>query len=752
MINISDANNKSTYNSLNQLEINLFDLCDKEDIITLGQIKLDSTISHQIKSELSNLSRSMKIDEIIHKYPHVVTIFLSDIAQSSYDETLFWKDVFSTIQTDEESEILKQKYSAIFYNAISWHTNLLQNSESINFFPFLLLHALFTNETIEKIQNLRKEHPDISEEEVITKIIHELKEKIEINETNKKTEIPFTKDITDTSKSIIYQLTLIALFDTDKIRSNNAKLSLKNFLNLHIENIGEHLISDINQLIYSWDHKDNLETAFEKIERVESSILDLKTSLSSDNITIQKTIQNLLERGPLVEINEILSAIEKIENNNIESFISPINRQLEILSLKIDDTNPSKVIQTINTDIEKIKNRQDEINNSVKKFIEILDFEANSIKKLIEQNKSVNSGLDPDIITEKLDQVYEEILVLKKSIPTDVTTSFQALDGKIDEIILKEGKVDSSISTLNQNLSIIAQNLADQITDINSNITNNVIKEIDTSLEGLVNKIDNYSQTLISNSDNLSKQISNIHTNLQETSLHEIVSDMKIVNDNILKTQSFLDSSLQTLKDAIKENVASLNTNVQEINDNLESSVTVQILNAMQEISHTIIQSQKEFSERIETLNNSITNNISTINEQLMKNSEEQETILNSICELNTNISSQTLTFDTKVDNIGQTQNRVENSINDLSDRLIQKIDIINTNLKQNMNQSQSTIIRLPKNESSDYLSIDDIKINTKNETKIEKPQTKSRIISLKTKVDKNGKKSRYIVFNFKRK
>jgi hypothetical protein len=120
-----------------------------------------------------------------------------------------------------------------------------------------LLHALFTNETIEKIQNLRKEHPDISEEEVITKIIHELKEKIEINETNKKTEIPFTKDITDTSKSIIYQLTLIALFDTDKIRSNNAKLSLKNFLNLHIENIGEHLISDINQLIYSWDHKDN---------------------------------------------------------------------------------------------------------------------------------------------------------------------------------------------------------------------------------------------------------------------------------------------------------------------------------------------------------------------------------------------------------------------------------------------------------------------------------------------------------------
>jgi ABC-type uncharacterized transport system involved in gliding motility auxiliary subunit len=87
---------------------------------------------------------------------------------------------------------------------------------------------------------------------------------------------------------------------------------------------------------------------------------------------------------------------------------------------------------------------------------------------LIEQNKSVNSGLDPDIITEKLDQVYEEILVLKKSIPTDVTTSFQALDGKIDEIILKEGKVDSSISTLNQNL-LIAQNLVIN-KDINSNI------------------------------------------------------------------------------------------------------------------------------------------------------------------------------------------------------------------------------------------------------------------------------------------
>lgn len=752
MINISYANNKPTYNSLNQLEINLSDLCDKKDIITLGQIKLDSTIYHQIKSELSNLSRSMKIDEIIHKYPHVVTIFLSDIAQSSYDETLFWNNVFSIIQTNEESDILKQKYSATFYNTISLHTNLVQNSESINFFQFLLVHVLFTNVTIKKIQNLRKEHPDISEEELITKIIHEFNEKIRINEADKKTEIPFTKDITDTSKSIIYQLALIALFDTDKIRSNNAKLSLKNFLKLHIENIDEHLISDINQLIYSWDHKDNLETAFEKIERVESSIIDLKTSLSNHNITIQKTIQNLLDRGPLVEINEILSAIEKIENNNIESFISPINKQLEILSLKIDDTNPSKVIQTINTDIEKIKNRQDEIYNSVKKIIEITDFEANSIKNLIEQNKSVNSGLYPDIITEKLDQVYEEIFVLKKSIPTDVGTSFQALDGKIDSINLKNDKIDSSISTLNQNLSIIAKNLSDQITDIDSNITNNVIKEIYTSLEGLVNKIDTYSQTLISNSDNLSKQILNIHTNLQETSLHEIVSDMKIVNDNILKTQLFLDSSLQTLKDAIKENTASLNTNVQEINNNLESSVTVQILNAIQEISYTIIQSQKEFSERVVTLNNSIANNISTINEQLMKNSEKQETILNSICELNANISSQTSTLDTKIDNMSQTQNRVENSINNLSKRLSPKIEIINKNLKKNMNQSQSNIIRLPKTESSDYLSIDDIKINTKTETKIVKPQTKSRIISLKTKVDKNGKKSRYIVFNFKRK
>jgi len=325
-------------------------------------------------------------------------------------------------------------------------------------------------------------------------------------------------------------------------------------------------------------------------------------------------------------------------------------------------------MQTINTDIEKIKNRQDEIYNSVKKIIEILDFEANSIKNLIEQNKSVNSGLYPDIITEKLDQVCEEILVLKKSIPTDVSTSFQALDGKIDTIILKDDKVDSSISTLNQNLSIIAQNLSDQISDIDSNITNNVIKEIYTSLEGLVNKIDNYSQTLISNSDNLSKQISNIHTNLQETSLHEIVSDMKIVNDNILKTQLFLDSSLQTLKDAIKENAASLNTNVHEINNNLESSVTVQILNAMQEISHTIIQSQKEFSERIVTLNNSIANNISTINVQLTKNSEKQETILNSIKELQI----------------------------------------------------------------------------TKNPTPPKKP-----LISIKTKVDKNGKKYTYVVFNF---
>lgn len=739
-----DDDNQSTNNILNQLESNLSDLCNNEDVITLEQIKSDSNITHQIKSELSNLSLSMKIDEIINHYPHIVTIFLSDTAQSSHDESLFWKDVFSIIQTNEESDILKQKYSANFNNVISQHTNLLQNSDSNNFFPFLLLHALFTNETIEKLRSIQKENPEISEENLITKIIQEIIEKTGTNDGNERTEPQSIGDITNKSKSVVYQLALIALFDSNKVRSNNAKLSLKQLLKLETENIDEYLVSDINQLIYSWDHKDNLQTALEKIGGIESSIFNLKTNLFDEQIKIQKSIQDLLDKGPLVEINEILSAIEKIENNNIESIISPINKQLESVSLKIDDIDPSKEIKTIISHIEDIENRQDEIYSSINRISETLDFETNSIKEIIKKNKPTNSGLDLGIITEKLDQVYEEISILKNSIPTAVTSSLKALDGKIEKIYINNENINNSISTLNQNLSIIDQNISSKITEVNSNINNNDFREIFSSLEGLKSKMDNYNKTLLSNSDNLSTQMADIHTNLKEISSHEIVSEIKSINDNIIKTQLILDTSLQTFNETLNETSTSLNKNVKEINGNLKSSITEQILNSMQDLSQNIIQSQTEFSQRIETLNNLISAETFTINDQLKHSSDIQETISNSIHELNTNISSQSSTIETVVDNVGQTQIRIENSFDELSNRLIQNIERINTTLQNNQEPS--------KNNSSDFISTDEIDPVLKAGTGITKHPSKSRLISLKTKVDKNGKKSTFVVFDWKRK
>jgi uncharacterized coiled-coil protein SlyX len=333
-----------------------------------------------------------------------------------------------------------------------------------------------------------------------------------------------------------------------------------------------------------------------------------------------------------------------------------------------------------------------------------------------------------------------------------VTSLYEALDGKIDKIIINDENVDNSISTLNQNLSIIAQNLSTQITDIDSNINNNAYNEIFSSLEGLENKIDIYNQNFISNSNNLSTQISDIHAKLQEISLHEIVSEMKSINDNILKSQLFLDTSLQTLNDTITETSASLNKNVQEINGNLGSSITVQILNSMHDLSQNIIQSQTEFSEKIETLNNLISAETFSINNQLKQSSDIQVTISNSIHELNANISSQSSTIETVADNVGQTQIQVESAIDELSHRLIQNIEKINTTLEKNSNTSKGGIIRLPKNDSSDFLSIDDIDPVVGTDTSITEHSSKSRIISLKTKVDKNGKKSKYVVFNWKRK
>lgn len=751
-VSMDDDDNQRTNNFLNQLETQVTSLCKKEEVITLGQIKFEDDISSHIKSELSTLSLSMEIDEIINQYPHIVTIFLSDTAHSSHDESKFWNEIFTTIETKEQYEIVKQKYLANFNNVISQYKNLLQKTDSENCFPFLLLHALLTNDTIEKLLNIQKENPEISEEELITKTIQELKEKMGTDGGHIETKPPTIEDINEKSKSIVYQLALIALFDTDKVRSNNAKLSLKQILKLETKNIDDYLVSDINQLIDSWDHKDNLQTALEKIEGVESSIFNLKTCLSDENIKIQKTIQDLLDKGPLVDINKILSTIEKIENKNIESFISPISKQLETVSLKIDDIDPSNEIKTINTHIENIKSRQDEIYSSINRINEILDFETNSIKDLIEKNKSTNSRLDPDIITEKLDQVYEEISILKKSIPTDVTSLYEALDRKIDKIIINDENVDNSISTLNQNLSIIAQNLSTQITDIDSNINNNAYKEIFSYLEGLENKIDIYNQNFISNSNNLSTQISDIHAKLQEISLHEIVSEMKSINNNILKSQLFLDTSLQTLNDTITETSASLNKNVQEINGNLGSSITVQILNSMHDLSQNIIQSQTEFSEKIETLNNLLSAETFSINNQLKQSSDIQETISNSIHELNANISSQSSTIETVADNVGQTQIRVESSIDELSNRLIQNIGEINTTLKRNYKIYGEEITRLPKNESSDSPPFNKNSPADGIDNSIMKHSTKSGIISLKTKVDKNGKKSKYVVFNWKRK
>ena len=295
-------------NKLFDLESCLTDEYGKDGIITLGQIHSNETDIDTIKEYLQTCSYYLNIDEIITRYPHTVNQLLIITAVKYREEDKFWSEIFLILSQDNTSDEKKNKFENNYSYIFSLHNNLLKLDEPGNFFTCLRLQTLLTDDNIKKLKEIKKKYPSKNTKEMRDLIINELTGKLG---DGIKKGINHQDNSKKIAESIVYPLVLTALFDTDKTRVNNAKLSLKQLLIIENEDIPKTLLSDVNQLVNKWDNDYNLDNTVNKIGELESSIQNLNSRILADNTLIQDSLKDILNTGTLFDITELLSAVER---------------------------------------------------------------------------------------------------------------------------------------------------------------------------------------------------------------------------------------------------------------------------------------------------------------------------------------------------------------------------------------------------------------------------------------------------------
>ena len=549
---------------------------------------------------------------------------------------------------------------------------------------------------------------------------------------------------------IQHSLEQINILDEIRIKLKNSVQEIQSIQNDYLNNCSEILQTNIIDFSKSKSQrklmiKSNTPTLRNRKSNSKKNLSPtyFKTSNNMDlnyNNTIEKEDENrikIIKKSEVENLKEQLKKEKEYKNlilrelNNLK-YTRNINNisTLNISNLKLLETKLNKLSEMVINYSNSIRNINESIYKKITSDFEIKKIYKQLLKKL---NEITNLNIEARQIEIKLFSP-EESLYKFKELETSLDISFDGEENIKDIKVKSQNKINKNYKIKNNNISNINinnnnfknNNNEKYISFRDKNIINTDIKnggELDEDMENRMN--DNNIEKLLDENKNLKSQIASL------------ILSQETIDEEIKKENEKLKKELENKVDSTKKNLNQNENNGQ----NLLNEEKLFYENEIQYLESVINKLESESKTQ-----NIITNlNISNYQNEIIKLENTIDNLKKEIEELN----KTTLKNENNNEIITSDNNKINNENNNISldNNLIEKLQLINTNLNKKLEEKTDELNTINASYQSEINELNASIIVLK--TKIEKLQDEKDFLLSKNKENLPKKEIEFKSYSF---
>ena len=436
--------------------------------------------------------------------------------------------------------------------------NLQDNFKNINIVSKNLENEIKDYETTEiELNNLIKNIKD--EENKIKKYLSLLKENIIEAKQAKKSKII----VKETEKSYLEYLDIENKLKD--LRENLDNLLDEQKLNIQYQNNIEKLeLSNKNLKVDISSLEENISKNSEKKENLESEISNLKIKEENLDLKLKKYI-------------DLLDELEKLENFKDKKLEDRLKKTTEIDILKKELVSKNDLFKTINIEeLEKKLSHFQELEKELKLLEEQKIIFETEIKTLKKSSKELSSKVCP-FLNEKCqnleDKEAEDYFFSKISIKTeDLENLKKDIEEKTQILVEKAVFEDKKKQYFELEKSIKDLELSLKNEEVNLKEIELDIKNLDMDIQKLIeNQEFQNSQMLREKKKELEVELRNLNLNEKRENLKNLLENLEIEKEKILKNQNSIESNLKEIDNYSKKIKEDTNKNIENIKSEIKT-------------------------------------------------------------------------------------------------------------------------------------------------------------------------------------
>ena len=527
-----------------------------------------------------------------------------------------------------------------------------------------------------------------------------------------------------------------SLSHVENIRSivDVIKIQVENSLNKFSEDSSQQ-IDTIKSAISenTEDIKKELKYSYSKLLELQDSYQEIKEILNVNEINTMNKFDNVISitEGVNSEFKDKLSILKNSLLENITNFKQEFITQsldnvkeLQLSAEGIHNKTSQEIMSLIEASKLEFKTLSTENKNSNANALTKILENLNGIKDLINSsNKDASNNL-----ALKVESILEEFALLKEmfnnfdeNIDADMTRQLSILESNFESLVSQITILfDKSDKTLTDKINVEFASISDEM-------QNFITVKLEDYKQKIEETIDNLSNNTTAQSDFVQSKINNLKDSLNELWEKQIDANNQQIEEVTLNIKSILDDNIKlTAADylALKNKLAEFTKNLETNNQSLMQEIKQQFISVNNLLNSVAEEHSKDSVLRNEEIKSLINNNsaelidsTSEINNQLKQNIEisqdtnsklielAQEVNVNK--ELVENISEQTSSLQTKVDDGNETLLATSKQIENNTHLLSNEVATIKTELTS-LNQvvtSNTTLISDVENSLVQKLS-----------------------------------------------
>ena len=701
-----------------QVKLNFEEIKEKLQSISLQMDNCNESLLKDIYTDINKLKEtSSSVNQYIENLQNIQNLALTSAEFEEYQK----QQLDLALKTNEnifnELNVIKESS-----NTTKTNTNIKQIEKNLE-----TLHKNLTG-YIEIITSKIDSSPKISEFETVMKDLNDISRK-DIKETNsllKKLQLKF-----ETFKDKEFQTQFSKISEIyDNLTIINAWIEKVGFLNKSIENVYARLganidFDDVSEKIdIIYENISALNNWTMKIDTVDESVIEIQSKITALTDLISQS-GNISEA-----LNEIKNRFDSTFTGDLD--FEDITNKLDIVYENLSSINTwASKVDALDEKFISLENNADNINNKIESVDnKIKDFDEinNNINEIKENVANINNVMDEEMISSKIDIIYENITLLNKWINKidDISKQSEVLDNKFNEA---NSNINEKIDKITETLSSASENL-DNVSDIKeklekissalNSITHSSTSDNDSYIYSLLDIESDFlklHKLLDDNTKTTSNDINALKARFEE--LNDDISSISVRTNKLILSADDANKEFKNYLDDFKETINLLNEQRENFNPELKFNLLGTRLTELVQLMKDNLSSNENLNTAFLYLaewvdaTGKVLNNISSDIEQV-KNLSGNQVQSNLEDKLNTIISENHKNAVKFIDN---TQNQTLNLIDDNKKEIIRLIDETQNQTTNLIDDNKKEIVSLIN--ASQNQNINSINDNKKELTKL---------------------------------